>query len=93
MGESTSGSRIPVSVGILRQSVRRRQPKVSNLSGAKQSMGSADMTVTRDIRLPDDSVKNGNTWITFAIRRREGDDSYDLGTNTVKVRVIDDETP
>ena len=51
------------------------------------------MAVTRDIRLPDDNVKNGNTWITFTIRRRNGDDSYDLGTNTVKVRVIDDETP
>ena len=62
-------------------------------STATQSMGSTDMTVTRDIRLPDDNVKNGNTWITFTIRRRNSDDSYGLGTNTVKVRVIDDETP
>ena len=60
---------------------------------ATQSMGSTDMTVTRDIRLPDDDVKNGNTWITFTIRRRAGDDSYNLGTSTVKVLVIDDETP
>ena len=62
-------------------------------STATQSIGSTDMAVTRDIRLPDDNVKNGNTWLTFTIRRRNGDDSYDLGTNTVKVRVIDDETP
>ena len=62
-------------------------------STATQSMGSTDMTVTRDIRLPDDNVKGGNTWIRFTIRRREGDDSYDLGPNTVKVHVIDDETP
>ena len=62
-------------------------------STATQSMDSTDMTVTRGIRLPDDNVKNGNTWITFTIGRREGDDSYHLGPNTVKVRVIDDETP
>ena len=56
-------------------------------------MGSTDITVTRDIQLPDDNVKNGDTYITFTIQRRKGDDSYDLGTSTVKVRVIDDETP
>ena len=62
-------------------------------STATQSMGSTDMTVTRDIQLPDDNVRNGNTWITFTIHGREGDDSYHLGASTVKVRVIDDETP
>ena len=51
------------------------------------------MTVTRDIQVPDDNVKDGDTWITFTIRRCNDDDSYDLGTSTVKVRVIDDETP
>ena len=60
---------------------------------ATQSMGSTDMTVTRYIQVPDDNVRNGDTWITFAIRRRKDDDSYDLGTSTAKVRVIDDETP
>ena len=51
------------------------------------------MTVTRDIQVPNDNANNGDTWITFTIRRRKDDDSYDLGTSTVKVRVIDDETP
>ena len=56
-------------------------------------MGSTDITVARDIQLPDDNVKNRDTYITFTIQRRKGDASYDLGTSTVKVRVIDDETP
>ena len=44
-------------------------------------------------RPENDDVRNGDTCITFTIRRRKGDDSYNLGASTVKVRVIDDETP
>ena len=61
-------------------------------STATQSIGGTDTTVTRDIRLTDDSVENGNAYITFTIRKRKGDDGYDLGTSAVTVRVIDDET-
>ncbi|MDE0458969.1 MAG: hypothetical protein OXI15_16865 [Chromatiales bacterium] len=56
-------------------------------------MDGTDLTATRDIHLPDDDVRNGDTFITFTIRRRKGDDGYDLGAGTVKVRVIDDEAP
>ena len=62
-------------------------------STATQSVDGTDLTATRDIHLPDDDVRNGDTFITFTIRRRKGDDGYDLGAGTVKVRVIDDEAP